>query len=153
MKLEEFEKLDKARTPNYDVYYFIRKFAAIPESMWGTGRYVSAEGTRMCALGHCGARSSPAGVFFSEEARALYRLEDGIGLINDGTCPDYEQLTPKKRILAALRDIACSQLPDDNSDGDFILNTAFGPVTIVEDPLVDPNSYGFVLPNKTWSTI
>lgn len=132
-------------TPNYDVYYFIRKFAALPDELWGCVAHYTDEGER-CSAHYTYTSGS--------ERRALRNLLDHKPeCINDGFDPRYQQSTPKKRILAALRDVACSQLPDDNSDGDFILNTAFGPVTIVEDPLVDPNSYGFVLPNKTWSTI
>lgn len=96
-------------TPNYDVYYFIKKFAAIPEELWCVERHT--DGDKHCALGWC---SNDYDLGRLSESRALHRLlHPSPGFINDGLCFIYQQPTPKERILAALRDVACSQLPDD----------------------------------------
>ena len=82
--------------------YFIDKFTAIPDEQWTTGFFTDKEG-RHCALGHCGA---PSGY----EWRALSELvgratQSCISNINDGKDPNFQQLTPKARILAALNSI------------------------------------------------
>jgi hypothetical protein len=90
----------------YDVDYFIAKFSAIPDAAWLTGEY-EYKG-KCCALGHCGISYKP-GATQSEEADALIDLFTLIGQdptqVNDGEASEYPQLTPKERILAALRDI------------------------------------------------
>ena len=89
--------------PTYDVYYFIRFFAAIPEERWCVGYLDDGDG-RHCAIGHCPNESTR---FLWEE----YKL--CLAAVNDGEHPRYQQSTPKRRVLAALRDVACSQLGED----------------------------------------
>jgi hypothetical protein len=93
----------------YDVDYFIKKFEAIPEVNWTTGVFNDGCG-RFCALGHCGETFGRT----SQEAFALrdlldFELNESITRINDGNCPEYDQPTPRARILAALRDIKAKQ--------------------------------------------
>jgi hypothetical protein len=115
----------KTTDMNYDVQHFINKFEAIPEDKWTTG----SRGTRenelgeYCAYGHCGIRH---GVYLdsTQEAIALAKLfyhidrtpffcdlSFGVCWINDGKYGDYQQDTPKQRILAALYDIKKLQQP------------------------------------------
>ena len=116
-----------------DAQYFIDKFEAIPEEKWCVRYWINAEG-QSCANGHCGVRrtivdNSPW-THIPEEAKYLYRIfknlevtpipsamrygdlsESGdeycvkAALINNGDSVEYQQGTPKQRILAALRDI------------------------------------------------
>jgi hypothetical protein len=98
----------------YDANYFINKFEAIPEDKWITGNYGTED--RHCALGHCGVsrvfNNNNVKIDFhaTSEGSALWCLfnrthvSSVIG-INDGRHPDYQQPTPKQRILAALYDI------------------------------------------------
>ena len=97
----------------YDRDYFIRKFEAIPDELWMTESYT--DGTRCCAYGHCGRRSAKHPCDddpHTPESRALSVLFEAAGItflrvapINDGYCLEYQQHTPKARILAALRDL------------------------------------------------
>lgn len=101
----------------YDVDYFIKKFEAIPENKWLIGGYVARvfKGTtyieKMCALGWCGARSNHSNSGnTTREAAALFRIFTvAIAPINDGLNINYQQPTPKQRILAALYDIKAKQ--------------------------------------------
>jgi hypothetical protein len=86
-------------TTVYNAQYFIDKFSTIPEEKWCTGKFEDEHG-RHCALGHCGARKS---FVRTEEANALSALIWPMS-INDGDADDYQQPTPKQRILAALED-------------------------------------------------
>jgi len=79
----------------FDVDYFIKKFEAIPDEDWTTGQFENDIGQR-CALGHC---------TFIESASLKDILLDEVAEINDGTDGQYQQETPKSRILAALKDI------------------------------------------------
>jgi hypothetical protein len=85
--------------------YFIAKFEAIPEELWTTGEF--KEGEKCCAFGHCGVNLDCC---HNEESEGLIRLMLQLGefvvtAINDGEHPDYQQPTPKQRILAALHDL------------------------------------------------
>lgn len=114
----------------YTVDYFINKFEAIPEERW-TECYFS-DGSKCCANGHCGIRSSNQS---TEEALTLREVfknlfvtvasgekfwepayQDGFSLVaanvNDGRTAQYQQPTPKQRILAALYDIKKMQQPE-----------------------------------------
>lgn len=99
----------------YDVDYFIEKFEAIPEKLWAIG--ILEDGDRHCAMGHCGVRHYNTGCF-SWEAMALgnifiTNLGMGIVFINDRSeYSAFQQPTPKKRILAALRYIKSKQYPE-----------------------------------------
>lgn len=99
--------------------YFIDLFEPIPESEWGTGHYVSADGTKKCALGHCGMiniDSTPAALKRFHALSTLFALKLlSVPHVNDGhTYADSSQLslvpahselgsTPKQRILTVLR--------------------------------------------------
>lgn len=109
----------------YTVDYFINKFEKIPEDKWITGMIGlnSIENSPKCALGHCGIDES----FLNEtkDSKALKEIfsntsftssispirggTDCIWKINDGYIKEYQQETPKQRILAALYDIKKSQ--------------------------------------------
>jgi hypothetical protein len=105
-------------TPPYTVDYFIQKFEAIPDEKWTTGTYTRCE-YKHCALGHCGTEiiEKPRLFFktkFTPEGKALENLfkihfPESITRINDGEVDQYQQPTPKARILAALRDIQKKQ--------------------------------------------
>jgi hypothetical protein len=101
---------------------FHKKFEAIPDEKWCTGVQVAADGRR-CALGHVSELPANHGVLTStpatQQLQSLFpwreRGRDNWGLegdvrfcvasINNGGCPDYQQETPKARVLAALEDI------------------------------------------------
>lgn len=112
------------KTQVKDVDYFINKFEKIPESKW-SGMDWEVDGAR-CVNGHCGvgrdnyAKGTP-------ESIALNKLFDKIAVttigrnnyssfywwktvsVNDGNTKEYQQPTPKQRILAALYDIKNTQ--------------------------------------------
>jgi hypothetical protein len=110
---------------NYDVDYFIRKFEAIPESLWTVN--TRHENGKRCALGWCYVTSAEAEASMlppyvdNEEDKALCALvmflheynSDiyGMGGINNGVYKSYQQSTPKQRVLAALQDIKLLQQP------------------------------------------
>ncbi len=107
---------------NYTVDYFIKKFEAISEKFfeirdWGNGE-------KRCTNGHCGMHHSNVDEG-TLEAKGLNILFKDVQLtpfnpcnfpymsywwyktaaINDGRTKEYQQPTPKQRILAALYDI------------------------------------------------
>jgi hypothetical protein len=106
----------------YDVDYFIKKFEAIPEELFCIGAF--KDGAKRCTNGHCGMLSE---FEVTPELEQLKRLLAVIPLhekyvpceipdregsyslraacINDGRALEYQQPTPKQRILAALHDI------------------------------------------------
>lgn len=103
---------------NYSVDFFIAKFERIPEELWCIAMFDDGAG-KHCALGHCGTKNG-----FKElvgEAVGLNILFCGISEkigryvsvveINDGHDPNYQQPTPKQRILGALYDIKKMQQP------------------------------------------
>lgn len=99
----------------YNVDYFIAKFEAIPEDQIGDSQSTG------CAYGQC--RTADYDGAMSPEGIALTKLMSSIpGLtpthnarylpheataarINNGDIEQYQQPTPKQRILAALHDI------------------------------------------------
>lgn len=105
--------------------YFIDLFLPIPESEWGTGNYVSADGTKKCALGHCGVRDVldtaedhvTAGkrffaltALFNKKHLVVPHINDGLTYADNtrmSLVPAYQELgsTPKKRILAVLHQL------------------------------------------------
>lgn len=105
----------------YDVNYFIAKFEAIPEKEIG---YSQDTG---CAYGQCSPNRMRG--HLTQEGIALTNLMQSIkGLtpiinatwtpyestparINNGDVAQYQQPTPKQRILAALYDIKAMQQP------------------------------------------
>jgi len=116
---------------DYNIDYFIKKFEAIPEKMWITLNR-GALGTPRCALGHCyngvngHAEEEALSKLFIEngltyieglnyESDKKYYIRPGKGpavaLINNGMIHEYQQPTPKQRILAALYDIKKATQP------------------------------------------
>lgn len=109
---------------NYDVDYFISKFEAIPEEKIGTSQLTG------CAYGQCASIvGSTQDGCYTEEGQALSKImqmvpkaTDEYGFlhfmqyiparINNGDVPEYQQPTPKQRILAALYDIKRMQEPE-----------------------------------------
>lgn len=101
---------------NYDVDFFIRKFEAIPDEQWTVYAQMDSAGRR-CALGHC----QPIDVLMrngelcaeAQTLQNLFRASFGMPVSAINNAPsrcfeyvhDYEQPTPKARVLAALRDI------------------------------------------------
>lgn len=114
----------------YDVNFFIAKFSAIPEHSWMNGSW--KDGDRCCAGGHCGMRNNNLGVetpeyksledLLSQNLSLTHRWQtNAIGfafvpLINDGDSNEYQQETPKQRILAALYDIKNMQEKAENPE-------------------------------------
>lgn len=87
--------------------YFIEKFSLIPENHWCVEKYAMNQ-YKKCALGHCGESHSQT---TPPEAEALMSLfyNECISEINDGKIPQYQQDTPKQRVLAALFDVKKSE--------------------------------------------
>lgn len=102
----------------YNVDYFIKKFEAIPERLFTI--FKRHNGEKHCAHGWCDpARTSrfntPEEIAFSELASQISlngRPLQGFATINNGMNPNYNQRTPKQRILAALYDIKAKQQPE-----------------------------------------
>jgi len=106
---------------NYDVDYFINKFEAIPEDLWCIDVLFDGYG-RACAYGHCDDAESE--VFEQLDYEFGYLINKGTFLlnrrrqdtifadINNGCYSNYQQPTPKQRILAALYDIKKMQQPE-----------------------------------------
>jgi|SRR6476469_951419 len=97
---------------SYDVDYFIRKFEAIPDELWTTGKCVAGE--KRCAIGHCGERSLRNDDDYGPEAQALISIlgafDTDVTDINDGCyLPENDPSTPKQRILKALYEIKSTQ--------------------------------------------
>jgi hypothetical protein len=142
------------KQPVYDVDYFIRKFEAIPEEniIDGFQGYVVGVG---CAYGQCKSHDgvqdgnqTPEGIALTKLMQSLpnltlvyYGEEFAIdpyngtpARINNGEVEQYQQPTPKQRILAALYDIKKMQqpmyedltkslaiLPEDKSEVDVVV--------------------------------
>lgn len=118
----------------FTVDYFIAKFEAIPEEKIIERLLLDRKGNA-CVNGWCGADiffgyyySTPESLGLCEVFKGLslteipsdfspYRLDhdDSLGyssraaMINNGHAKEYQQPTPKQRILAALRDIKAQQ--------------------------------------------
>lgn len=118
----------------YTVDYFINFFEVIPEHMWCAGSFLDLRG-RSCGNGHLGVRLKDNSVSFAmTEAslaitpifNALRVTDDGfhefrdhligysdkLAHINNGQTHEYQQATPKQRVLAALRDVKAMQLKE-----------------------------------------
>lgn len=114
----------------YDVNYFIKKFEAIPEDNFISNDWEDAYRGH-CAGGHCGLNGNNCDEGTKEAislAKVLSPLkvtnnkivgfDTGyfwwkIPAINDGSTKEYQQPTPKQRILAALYDIKKMQQPEE----------------------------------------
>lgn len=120
----------------YDVNYFIDHFSRIPESQWCINSVMGPKGAK-CANGHCGMTDYHD---YTEMSQSLARLFTDVVVhnvhngtlmyespteyyyggfsmiaawINDGGVKEYQQATPKERILAALKDIQAMELAKD----------------------------------------
>jgi hypothetical protein len=118
--------------------YFINKFEAIPEDWWTVGHLFDTYGN-CCANGLCGVRRTWVDgvntISLTREGAALHQVflglpitpKEGVDLtdyhdrsgysgtaaaINNGYAAEYQQATPKQRILAALRDIQTREQQD-----------------------------------------
>mgnify|MGYP003502350564 CR=1 len=103
----------------YDVNHFIAKFSVIPEDMWCVR--TRSNGTQRCALGWCypthelAKESEQIYNTDSVEDKSLVALihllnpDFGVGGVNNGIYKEYQQPTPKQRILAALYDVKALQ--------------------------------------------
>lgn len=107
----------------YTVDYFINKFEAIPEAQIGESQLAG------CAYGQCRSRIDYQDGHETKEGLALEKIMSSLpGLkkhkesdwgpydstparINNGDVKQYQQPTPKQRILAALYDIKKMQEP------------------------------------------
>ena len=84
----------------YDIDYFIKKFEAIPEENWICGIY--GKGYAHCTVGHCYDGRS---YIENPQVEPLFSIFGKYPFaINDGYDKNYQQPTPKQRILAALYD-------------------------------------------------
>lgn len=112
---------------NYTVDYFIEKFEKVIEPIWCVGLQNHPDGIRHCAIGLCkygeqkalgkvmnalpvvtiSTVSSYNPYLAGEKVFGIWRVP----AINNGECLEYQQPTPKQRILAALYDIKKAQEP------------------------------------------
>lgn len=140
----------------YTVDYFIKKFEAIPEDRWTTCELHMDD--KKCVAGHCGItevnlRCSEGGsseVFVGRSqavimATALANILAPLTMytnkyeiiwnLNDGFYIEYQQPTPKQRILAALYDIKAMQQPVHE---DITKSLAVLPVSETSDVITKP---------------
>lgn len=107
----------------YTIDYFIDMFSAIPTPLWNVGSLEKSNGSK-CALGHCidtnFDKYEAIGMIFRDVKVNIIIKNScndyGIGstdltmfakvaAINNGETAEYQQETPKERILAALKDL------------------------------------------------
>lgn len=112
IKINSTPKNQKTMETEYNVDYFIKKFEAIPEEKWTILVLIDNAG-RSCALGHCGVLPTNSGPYYNTEGYSLRDLLEKhdvyVMAVNDGNDKNYQQPTPKQRILAALYDIKAMQ--------------------------------------------
>ena len=113
---------------NYNCDYYIDKFRAIPDSQWAIGTRLLDDGSK-CALGHLedDYYTSSHGCqllgiiklfkdmsvhIIKKDSFNAYDIGDIVkdarfivAAINNGETAEYQQATPKERILAVLEDI------------------------------------------------
>lgn len=137
----------------YTVDYFIRKFSKIPEEKWTTGDWCI--GDKFCSNGFCGMHGAnynfgtPEAVAFNKLIKHLKITIDknSIGkcekyfwsvsvYINDGDTEEYQQPTPKQRILAALYDIKKLQEEQVGKAPKTIIKYVSVPTSIIEKEIV-----------------
>jgi hypothetical protein len=117
----------------YTVDYFIKKFERIPEMLWRT-HSVGEEGGPRCANGHTYGRycrneeTEGLNAVFKNLTITAHIKDDSLfneyirgespsysrvaEQINNGYAKEYQQPTPKQRVLAALYDIKAAQQPE-----------------------------------------
>jgi hypothetical protein len=101
----------------FSLEYFVNKFEAVPDELWWTGTYFNEDRTKRCALGWCfevdpkNSRRLEMGDEFArlENLMRTY-LDKGTDPINDGKVKQFNQPTPKQRVLAALKE--CIRIRD-----------------------------------------
>lgn len=117
----------------YDINYFIKKFEAIPGELLIEGE-LGIHANAKCTSGHCDVVSYNAPtielrclffllqklkVTFNERHKYAYNhshvsVEVGfVAMLNDGQSNEYNQPTPKQRILSALYDIKKLSTPSE----------------------------------------
>lgn len=113
---------------SFDCNYFLNKFEKIPEHLWITGDW--EKNSKMCANGHCGVKNGNMNyesialndlfkiipLTVKDCFKHMFHLDGGCSYertvgVNDGYCNEYNQPTPRLRILAALNDIKNIQEP------------------------------------------
>lgn len=126
----------------YDVDYFIAKFEEIPEELWCVYSQSESVGNKIqhCAYGWCLPNpkyNKTQGGERTEEGKKLHELintlpiltpalgnYNAVAPINNGDYDEYQQPTPKQRILAALYDIREKELSEANlKAATIIVNT------------------------------
>lgn len=90
----------------FDLEYFIKKFEAIPEDQWTTGRYEDDKGCK-CAYGHCGLSK---GQHCNKESDALddiTRPKTFMSRVNDNVDGNFNDFgsTPKQRVVNYLKSL------------------------------------------------
>ncbi len=88
----------------FTVDYFIKKFSRIPARLWTTKEF--ERGKKHCALGHCGAdyrTSTDMGCALVKHFKETFGTWSSLISVNDGNHIQFQQRTPKARILAALK--------------------------------------------------
>lgn len=112
----------------YTVDYFIAKFSLIPEDKWAIGIFATRKNIfspiKMCAQGFCLPNKAVKAALGKhlvypdvndssyKEVFALVELfgnSKAVARINNGKNIEYQQSTPRRRILAALNDIKKKQ--------------------------------------------
>ena len=84
----------------------IEYLESIPEDRWCVGEYSSGSG-KCCAAGHLFRKSGS--LYEAADALMLTEFRDRrITSINDGLDADYQQPTPKARVMAFFRDVESS---------------------------------------------
>lgn len=93
------------------INFFIEMFSAIPEEKWIEHEYINSNHCA-CALGHCilyDRETLANELIYSNSSPTAQRLRDLFRRynctpndVNDGFDRDFQQPTPKQRVLAAL---------------------------------------------------
>lgn len=108
--LEQIRERLSGKAAKLTVDYFIGFFSAIPDDQWTTRKYQDDQG-RKCARGHLGGADTYETTSDEDLALAIliYEAQDrdcsqnALNCINDGHFPEFQQETPKARILEALQ--------------------------------------------------
>lgn len=121
----------------YTIDYFIQKFNNIPDEKWCVGTFTEDSSkflglitsNKYCAQGHCGVKDRESAKYIwnlplneNIEASVLYHLFGGniktkneentiVAIINNGKHPQYQQETPRLRLIAALEDMKNGTYP------------------------------------------
>lgn len=144
----------------YTVDYFIKKFEAIPEGKWCSFQQDNGRGQN-CALGHCNrgveydalvnfCYSTPfKGTFIPSKSWAAQfgivitphyanpnrwtPQEAWIADVNNGSYAEYQQPTPKERVLACLYDIKAKQEAENTDESvNFVQELVNTPSPVLE---------------------